>query len=150
MFALTYLGAYIFFNFVVKGTFYFGVWVLMAFGITLYVFMVAMIPASIYKFITKKTMPGFLILMWMLWFLIGYTGVKFIQISKKHHQRIECSCSNSDSGITIRGQCRDGHFYSSSHNVYGSCEAEKNSTIYSIETDLEFNCYCQNEIIADE
>jgi len=37
---------------------------------TLFPLLVALIPAGIYKLIKKKSMPGFLIVIWALWFLL--------------------------------------------------------------------------------
>jgi len=41
-----------------------------AFSNTLFPIMIALIPAGIYKLIKKKSTPGLLILIWILWLLL--------------------------------------------------------------------------------
>ena len=38
-----------------------------AIGTTLFPVLIALIPAGIYKFLKKKQMPGFIIVIWCLW-----------------------------------------------------------------------------------
>jgi hypothetical protein len=42
-----------------------------SFGSTIFPLLIALIPSGIYKLIKKKTMPGYIILSWVLWALLN-------------------------------------------------------------------------------